>query len=182
MKLRILSTVFTAVFLVAAYGVALRLFPLEFSDHIKTFSEENGLDAALTAALIKAESGFDKNAVSSAGAMGLMQITEPTALFCSKNMPLDLSGKPDIFDPQKNIAMGAWYLKRLLDKYRDESCALAAYNAGEGNVDKWLADPRYSSDGRTLENIPFGETDLHNQKIRWYKVIYRLLYRKELSA
>ena len=98
------------------------------------------LDPALLAAVIYAESKFHANAKSSSGAIGLMQLLPSTA----DGIALHTGGTnfqpDDLYNPEINVRYGAWYLRHLLDKYDDERAALAAYNAGQDNVDRWLAD------------------------------------------
>lgn len=152
------------------------LYPLKYIDEIRESADEMGVDRYLVAALIKAESNYNPAAVSSAGAMGVMQLTEETALFCSEKLGVTLS-EGDIFTPEVNIRLGTYYLKRTMELFNnDESLAVAAYNAGEGRVRGWLNDERYSSDGETLHTIPYEETKNHVEKIENYKKIYKMLY------
>ena len=132
------------------------------------------VDTDLAMALIKAESNFDKNAVSSANAKGLMQLTDDTFNYCNKNLKVS---DADIFSPEDNIRAGVWYISHLIRRYNGNiPNALAAYNAGASNVDKWLKNEEYSSDGKTLDKIPFNETKNHSTKINSYKRIYEILY------
>jgi len=82
--------------------------------------------------------------------------------------------------PADNIRLGCWYLRYLLDRYENRENALAAYNAGPGNVDKWLADENYAKDGR-LTNIPFGETARYVERVAWAYGIYTELYHGEFD-
>lgn len=153
-----------------------RLFPLKYVDHIRQVSEEMNVDPYLVAALIKAESNFDKNAVSDAGAKGVMQLTDETALFCAQKLGLELK-EGDLYRPEVSIRLGAYYLKRTLELFDgDETLAVAAYNAGEGRVREWLQNEKYSSDGKSLDTIPYSETKNHVEKIADYKKIYKVLY------
>jgi len=105
-----------------------------------------------------------------------MQLTDTTAEYCAGNLGITLS-EGDIYKPEINIKLGVYFLKRLLDLYDgDEDLAIAAYNAGEGRVNEWLANPEYSTDGETLDSIPYRETERHVEKIRFYKWVYRILY------
>ncbi len=151
-------------------------FPLKYTNTIRSEAAAQGVDKYLIAALIRAESNFDSEAVSAANAKGVMQLTDETAAFCASNMGLDVSGD-NIFDPDINIKLGVCYLKRMLDMYSgDEDLAIAAYNAGEGRVKEWLSNPEYSGDGKKLDDIPYEETKNHVAKIRMYKKIYAFLY------
>ena len=131
-------------------------------------------DASLITAVIKVESNFNPTAVSSKNAKGLMQLKDGTFLFVCDRYGLDYD-KDDIFDPSKNIEAGVLYLDYLYKKYGDIEVALCAYNAGEGNVDGWLKDERYSKDKKTLYYIPFDETRNYVSKINFYKKVFESL-------
>lgn len=151
------------------------LFPLRHYDLIEKYCEEYTVKPYFVSALIKAESNFREDAVSHADAKGLMQLTDATFLYCMET----LGKEGDIFSAEDNIQAGVWYLSHLLKKYDGNiTNAIAAYNAGSTNVDGWLSDSRYSDDGKTLLEIPFGETDRHVGKIRRYGNIYKFLYPK----
>ncbi len=152
------------------------LYPLRYDEHILTYSSKYDLDKYLVMALIKAESNYIYDAHSGV-ARGLMQITDETADWIATKLSLESF---DILDPETNINMGCFYLSYLLDYYRDnEQLALASYNAGMGNVNKWLSDKEYSQSGETLDNIPFLETRQYIEKIEKNKEIYIKLYEKE---
>ncbi len=153
-----------------------RLFPAKHSDIINKYCDEFDVSPHLVMALIKAESNFNENAVSHAGARGLMQLTDKTFEHCMNVLGKDASGE-DISNPDVNINAGVWYISYLLKKYDgDITNAVAAYNAGATNVDKWLQDSSLSPDGKTLSDIPFGETKRHCEKIKSYYKIYEFLY------
>ncbi len=174
---RILSLVLVlTVFAVIGIGVLYHLFPLKYVDTIRSCSEEMGVDPFLVAALIKAESNYDSLALSKAQAKGVMQLTDETALFCAEKLKMEIEDG-DIYKPEVNIKLGVYYLKRMQTLFNgDDSLAVAAYNAGEGRVREWLSEPAYSSDGVTLDVIPYSETEKHVEKINNYKKIYKLLY------
>ncbi len=154
-----------------------RLFPTPYLDTVNTLAAQNGLSPALLYGVIKAESNFDPLAASPKGAKGLMQLMDKTAEECAKKAGLPLT---DSFDPAENMALGAYYLGSLLEKYNgNEKAALCAYNAGQGRVDLWLSDSQYSEDGKTLSKIPFPETERYVKKISLYKKIYERLLEKE---
>jgi soluble lytic murein transglycosylase len=139
-----------AVLIVALLGVAVYVFkasppwferlryPLDYSAVVRDRAQADGVDPALLAAVIYEESRFHPSARSKSGAIGLMQLTPATA----KGIALRTGGTAfrlsDLTDPAINIRYGAWYLGNLLRKYRNQRLALAAYNAGQGNVDRWL--------------------------------------------
>ena len=128
----------------------------------------------LVLAVIRTESDFCPNAVSKAGACGLMQLAP--APFKELTEELGLPIHCDIFSPDANVRCGVLYLKKLLTLFPEESTALAAYNAGMGRVEAWLADPRYSHDGKTLHTIPFPETAFYVKKVLAVKTVYEKLY------
>jgi soluble lytic murein transglycosylase len=134
----------------------------EYDGIIKEYAEKYSLDASLLYAVIESESDFDEKAVSSAGALGLMQIMPETFEWISRQYG-DTPG--DIFNPRQNIEAGCRYLVYLYKRFGETSTVLAAYNAGEGTVLRWLKTPEYSENGRTLVNIPYPETKSYVNKV-----------------
>ncbi len=139
------------------------LYPVAYEDLIFKYAEENELDPYFVMGVIKTESNFIPDAHSGYAA-GLMQITDETAEWLAKRMELDTSDI-DLFDPETSIKIGCYYLRYLIDRYGVTDTALAAYNAGIGNVGKWLENKEYSDDGRTLKSIPFTETRNYVQRV-----------------
>ena len=128
-------------------------------------------------AVIRTESGFDPQAVSSADARGLMQLTADTLDWAvSKSPGAEPVGGEDLFRPEVNIRYGVYVLKLLGEQFKEPDTVLAAYNAGMGNVRRWLKDPAYSQDGETLTAIPFEETRNYVQRVRDAQAMYRELY------
>ena len=147
-----------------------RLFPLSYRETVISAADKNNIPPALLYALIKAESNFDPAATSPKGAKGLMQLMDETALWCSEKSDIPLT---DIHSPEENIALGAYYLGYLLSMFDGQTAlAVAAYNAGQGRVNRWLSDSAYSPDGKTLSEIPFPETDRYVKKVSLYQKIY----------
>lgn len=127
----------------------------------------------MLAALIDTESKFNTDARSSAGAVGLMQLTPATAKGIAQYTHGTTFRLSDLTNPDINVRYGTWYLRRLLDRYHgDEKLALAAYNAGEANVDRWQA---------AHEGIQFADTRAYVAKIERLKVIYRRTYPSQLG-
>ena len=130
------------------------------------------LDPALLAAVIDTESKFNADARSSAGAVGLMQLTPTTAEGIAEYTHGSKFQVSDLTNPDINVRYGTWYLRHLLDRYHDERLALAAYNAGEANVDSWLAQH---------EGIQFADTRAYVSKVESLKKLYRRVYASELG-
>jgi soluble lytic murein transglycosylase len=149
--------------------------PLQHEDIIRQQAREKGVDAALIAAVIYSESKFD-DAESSAGARGLMQITPAAARFIEKQSGGTTFKLDDLSDPEINIRYGTFLLKELLERYDgDEAAALAAYNAGPGNADRWGG-----SELRVGE-IPFPETRAYVEEVLGKQREYRHEYAHELG-
>ena len=150
------------------------MYPNDYKAEVDKYSRKYGVSAELVYAVIRAESKFDKNAVSDKGAKGLMQIIDATADWAAEKTELS---DVDLFNPDTNIEIGTFYLSYLLDLYKgDEKCAIAAYNAGPANVDKWLADKECSKDGKKLDKIPFPETEKYIKKVLENIEKYGFLY------
>lgn len=148
-------------------------YPIKYEEYVFYYADEFGVDRALVFSVIKSESGFDKNAVSSKGAVGLMQITSATGEYIA-----DLLGEKnfDLTNENTNIKYGTFYLRYLLNKFVDVETALSAYNAGEGNVNKWLSNREYSANGKTLDKIPYAETQRYVEKTYKSFTKYQKLY------
>ena len=159
-----------------------KVYPLPYYEIVMTEAEKNDLDPALVYGMIRAESGFDPNAVSRADARGLMQMTPETFEWVQTMIPDSENLQvEDLFQPEVNIQFGCELLSLLLSHYENESTAICAYNAGMGNVTSWLENPEYSSDGVTLDVIPFGETREYLKRVTGNRDMYRELYAKELE-
>jgi soluble lytic murein transglycosylase len=155
------------------------LLPLRHDDIIRQQAEEKDLDPALIAGVIFAESHF-RDQTSHAGAKGLMQIMPETADYIAQKSGGIAFEQGDLATPQVNIAYGSWYLRHLLDKYDGrEVLALAAYNAGQGNVDEWLA--RAAGEHLSPTDIPYPETRHYVAKVLDARDDYRREYARELG-
>lgn len=151
-----------------------RLYPKKYQEYVEYYSEKYGLDQNLVYSVIKAESKFDETAISKKGAKGLMQISDITKLWAIQE--LDLSEDIDIFSPEENIKIGCWYLKRLYIELGNDDLVIAAYNAGSGNVKKWLTNGECTYDGVNLSDIPFKETAAYLEKVKKNYQIYSEIY------
>ena len=181
---------FLAAVVIAAAAAALSLapwaddavqelrLPLRHEDIIRQQAADKGLDPALIAGVIYAESHF-RDQTSHAGAKGLMQLMPQTADYIAAKSGGTRFEQGDLATPQVNIAYGSWYLRYLLDKYDEQVVlALAAYNAGEGKVDEWLA-----GHGRAFsaDEIPFPETRSYVLKVLGARADYTRTYPRELG-
>lgn len=133
-------------------------YPVLYTSEITAFADENAIPAPYIAAIIMAESSYDPEAVSSVGAMGLMQIMPETGQWIAGKLDEEYD-QTRMFDVNTSIRYGTWYLGFLMRRYDgDMTCATAAYHAGQGTVDEWLSDPAYSLDGKTLYGIGYETT------------------------
>src|SRR3954470_4145690 len=156
--------------------------PLRHEDIIRQQAHDKGLDPALIAGVIYAESHFIDGRTSSAGAEGLMQLTPATAEYIAHKSGGTQFRTSDLGTPQVNIAYGAFYLRYLMRRYGDDvPLVLAAYNAGEGNVDKWIAQARAQDKALDISAIPFGETRDYVTRVLDARKQYRQSYRSELG-
>ncbi|MCL2605094.1 MAG: lytic transglycosylase domain-containing protein [Defluviitaleaceae bacterium] len=156
-------------------GIRVR-FPVHHMGYVNTHA--GNIDPSWVFAVIMAESGFRENAESPRGAQGLMQIMPATAEWLAGLMGLREFKPEDVWRPDVNIALGGFYLNRLLETFGgDMRLVLAAYNAGQGNVRNWLANPEYSADGQTLDVIPFPETYHYINRVEFNQRIYAFILR-----
>lgn len=178
----VISILFGFLFDIICTEIEKRIYPKpdEYSGFIAKYSHEYGVSENIIYAVIKTESDFDSSAVSSKGATGLMQIMPSTFEWITTDLLREYLAPGMIYDPETNIKYGTYYLARLYRKFGDWNTAVAAYNAGEGNVTEWLKDPRYSDDGARLkiDSIPkeFSETENYvkkvNKALRKYGELY----------
>ena len=147
-------------------------YPLRYEAIVTAHARNYRLDPALLAAVIYTESRFDADAESGAGAVGLMQLLPDTA----KGIALRTGGRgftvADLYDPEINVRYGSWYLRNLLDRYGTVRLALAAYHAGQGNVDRWRARGA---------GIAFPETREYVDDVLRVRRVYARVYADELG-
>lgn len=155
--------------------------PLRHEDVIRQQAKEKGLDPSLIAAVIYTETHF-RPRESPAGALGLMQITPATAQFIAHRSGGTAFEESDLATPQINIAYGTYYLRYLLRRFdADVVLGLAAYNGGEGNVEKWLAQAVARGEEFTADDIPFSETRHYVKNVLKAQEEYRARYARELG-
>ncbi len=151
------------------------LYPREYSDYVTKYATEFDVPEPLVYAVILAESDFEPEARSHAGAVGLMQLMPDTLDWLSRLLDED-APTGDITDPETNIKYGTYYLRHLMDRFGSWETAVAAYNAGHGRVANWLSDSRYSDDGTTLTNIPIEETRNYVNRVMSNHEQYKKIY------
>jgi soluble lytic murein transglycosylase len=155
--------------------------PLRHDDIIRQQAADKGLDAALVAGVIYEESRFHDQ-TSHAGARGLMQLTPDTADFIARRTGGNRFVQGDLASPQINIAYGTYYLRYLIDHYDgNETLAIAAYNAGHGNVDQWVAAAGGADGFDAGEDIPYPETRAYVANVLERRDQYRDHYGSELG-
>ena len=153
--------------------------PLYYAELIEQYAASQGLDPALVSAIILCESSFDPMAESRLGARGLMQLMEDTAAWVAHKLGEDGEDYSfdKLYDPQTNIRFGTWYLGYLSRRFDgDAKKIVCAYHAGQGNVDSWLSNPQYSSDGVTLDTIPTQDTAAYASRVLRAQAVYRKYY------
>ena len=147
-------------------------YPLHYSQYVRVHAREHNLDPALVAAVIYQESKFSSDAKSSSGAIGLMQLTPSTARGIAIRTHGSKFETSDLYNADINIRYGAWYLADLFEKYGTERLVLAAYNAGQGNVDRWRANG---------QPIQFPETRAYVQRVEHLQRVYRDAWAAQLG-
>lgn len=185
---RVATAVILAVLVLALAGMGLwllfsrrpettvQVYPMEYEAQIRAGAAANGLDPALPAAVILAESSYQPEAVSGANAQGLMQLLPDTAQWVAGKFD-EAYREGSLFEPDTNIKYGCWYLGYLIRRFDGNlTNAVAAYHAGQGTVDGWLANPEYTADGETLQTIPSDATDTYVKRVLKYYEKYKELY------
>lgn len=152
------------------------IYRQDYSEYVEKYAKEYNVDPLLIYSIIKAESNFDDEAVSSKGATGLMQLMDNTAKEIATNESLEYVSNESLFDPETNIKLGVKYFADLIAIFKNEAVALAAYNAGMGTVQGWIDKGTIKADGSDIENIPYNETNMYVRKILNDYGIYCSLY------
>ena len=153
--------------------------PLEYAGLITQYALAQNLDPALVSAVILCESSFNPYAESRVGARGLMQLMEDTAGWVAHKLDEDNASYSFdlLYDAETNIRFGTWYLGYLSRRFDgDATKIVCAYHAGQGNVDAWLKNPKYSSDGVTLDVIPTQDTAAYASRVLRARDVYRKHY------
>ncbi len=149
------------------------LYPTMYDESVEKYSGMYGIPTSLAYAVIRTESSFRPDAVSSVGARGLMQITEDTFEWAAYRMGDETTIYDDLFTPDTNIKFGIYILSLLKDEFVTDAEVLAAYHAGWGSVKGWLSDDTLSDDGETIHTIPFQQTANYVPKVLESAEIYK---------
>lgn len=165
------SLIVIAIVCIAILFVFVR-FPTRYSNYINKYSSEYNVPKDMVASVINIESGYDSNAISSAGACGLMQIMPSTAFDMASRLKIDIS-YDDLFDPEINIQLGCYYLRYLLDMFNGNKInTLSAYNWGLSSVKNWIASGNVDENGNVI-NIPALETQNYLKKYSTNEFVYK---------
>lgn len=158
-----------------------QMYPIAYEQEVAEAAGYFQVDPFLILAVMKIESDFNPERSSPKGAEGLMQLMPETAQWIKKKSGLPfLQG--DVNQPRTNIWLGTWYLAFLLEKYGgDHVKVLAAYNAGQGNVDRWIEGGIWDGQAATLDQIPFGETRHYVKRVLFYYERYKTVYAGEFN-
>lgn len=152
-------------------------YPKKYEEYVEEYSSLYNVPEYVVYAIINTESGFDPDAKSSDGAIGLMQMLPSTFKFLASESQLDEEvSTNDLYNPEIAIRYGVYYLRYLFNRFQRWETVYAAYNAGEGRVADWLLYPEYSKDGEKLDKIPIKETASYvkkvNRAVSYYKNTY----------
>jgi len=171
---------FIAILFIQSSWLSEWMYPVKYQGIIMDKSDKYEVDPHLIAAVIRVESNFQTGRESHKGAVGLMQLMPTTAEWIIERADMHTITVDELkFNPESNIELGAWYLKHLLGQFEGNVIkSIAAYNAGPGNVSKWLEEKTWDGTYETADQIPFGETRQYVQKVIYYYNKYKELYPK----
>lgn len=177
MKRRIYFLLLVLLILFNFDNIAKYFYPFPYQDATFFYANKYHVDPFLLAAIMKAESNFNNQAVSNRGARGLMQIMPETGQWIARQIGEPAINMEKLLDPETSIKLGAWYIADLGKEFNgDIVLILAAYNGGRGNVKDWLDRKNLSGGAEKIDEIPFPETRLYVRKVLLYQHIYHYLY------
>lgn len=156
-------------------SIDIKTHPLKYTEYVDKYSEMYGVPRSVIYSVIKTESGFTSNAVSTAGAIGLMQLMPSTFTWLCEKQGEELDTGL-LYDPETNIRYGTYYLSYLYEQFGLWETVYAAYNCGPGRVKEWQSDTEYSDSNGILKNIPISETASYVKKVSKSAEIYEKLY------
>lgn len=158
------------------------VYPKEFSEYVEASAEQYDVPPHFIYAVIKHESDFRSDAVSAAGAVGLMQILPDTFTWLTDDVLYDHFKEGMLYDPETNIRYGTYYLSRLFEQFGSWELALTAYHAGPTRVSEWLKDPELSDGQGGLKEIPIDKTDRYVHRVMDAWETYNRLYGKPAAT
>ncbi len=154
-----------------------KVYPIKYQEYVEKYADEYSLDKNLVYSVIKVESNFKEDAVSVAGAKGLMQLMDKTAEDCNQKAEFGYTIPDDLYIAENNIRLGCYYINQLMMIYGDMELAITAYNGGTGNVGRWLDDAELADGQGGLARIPYKETREYVKKVFNTFDIYNRLYK-----
>lgn len=173
----VLLILFGTVYMLQAKWFWMIFHPWPYKQEMVEVGADSGVDPFLLAAIVKVESRFDPYACSDMGAVGLMQVMPSTANWVAQQMGYSNFHVDLLYQPEVNLLIGSWYLSNLLKEFDGNPvAALAAYNAGRGNVNNWLRSGQWNGTKEDLKNIPFPETREYVKSVLRSYEIYQYLY------
>ncbi len=153
------------------------MYPIAYQEEVQEAAEYFDVNPYLVLAIVQTESNFRQDRLSSKGATGLMQLMPDTADWANEESGLNKSPEAYRLNARSNILLGTWYISYLLEKYDGDMVkAVAAYNAGQGHVDRWLDDGIWDGSEYRLDQIPFGETRHYAARVLYYLKRYEDIY------
>lgn len=153
-------------------------YPIKYEKVADQVCAEVGVDKSLVLAIIKTESGFDPNAVSKKNALGLMQVIPETIEYTSQKYRIEV-GINDIFTPEKNMEISAYYLKNLIERFGSTDRAILAYNAGPSVVKRWIDEGLEDVNDDTYSWVPYDETRNYIKRVKKARKGYEFLISKD---
>lgn len=178
-RLLYISSILIFLILIFTFAPSLlrRMFPTPYLEVVKKHAAENGLKVTMVYAVVKTESDFREKVVSPKGAVGLMQVTDKTGQWIASELGVNEFTTDMLTDAELNIRFGCWYLTYLLERFDgNDELALAAYNAGEGNVFKWINSGDVKWDASKIISLPYKETENYLVRINRIYFVYKTLY------
>jgi len=176
-KITLLILLFALFFLFNSSFFWKAMYPIYFQQEVADAAKKYNVDPYLIFAIIQIESDFKNQRISNKGAAGLMQLMPDTAEWVIEQANLPATMIQQMHNPRVNIEIGAWYIAFLERKFHQNHYAvIAAYNAGQGNVEKWLREDTWDGTQQHLGDIPFGETRHYVQRVLYFYGKYREIY------
>lgn len=173
----LILSLLVALFLLQSRWIWHLFYPLHYEREVYGAADESSLDPYLLFAIIYVESRFNTRVESRSGAKGLMQIMPGTGEWIAEKKGVQNFSEEDLYDPSINISFGSWYLSHLLHHYNENLVlALAAYNAGIGNVNHWITRGIWDGTWESRKSIPFKETEAYIERVFFIYDRYETIY------